>query len=287
MYILRHPGGGLPPLTVSRAPGGGAAKGRLEMIATPTTQGAILRDGADCIVLHVMDAPVEFLVSAFLPHAGASVPALRVDQIGLDKAATAPAAAAPAPATAGRRIQVSAKGISIIAHVERTGDVVAGEGARVGDPSSNRRIEGFQLMWPDRPAGVELAYSVAVEGVGAMPVVGTGKFCGTREQARRITEVTIALVGPQAEQFRLEGSAHFSGGFQVALTPGIAASGPSGLEHLTALSLRAVAAGAAPEKARNPWEESPRTKVFKAKAAVTKAAPDKKPASKAAKTQAA
>lgn len=260
IYVLRHPKAGLPPLTVTRAPGSAAAVGKINILSTPDTHGTILRNGADCIVMQVLDGPVDLLVTAYLDSAGAPVPSLKVDRIALDDNG---AAAAPAAGSA-RSVSIGANGISIIGHVERTGDVVAPEGKLLGDPASTLRIEGFQLMWPDRPDGVELAYSIAVEGVGTLPLVSTGKFCGTRGQARRITEVTFVLTGPKASQYQLEGVACFTGGFQMPVTSGLTNSGPSGLEHLTALSLRAVKAKAATKPAKNPWDESAKTKVFKA-----------------------
>lgn len=273
MYVLRHPKGGQPALTVTRAPGTAATTGKLEQLGTPNTHGSILRDGSDCIVMHVSGAPVELVVSAYLSHAGAPVPALRIDQIALEPAAS------PAPAPAPRQIQISDRGISIIAHIERTGDVVAGEGERAGDPATALRLEGFQLMWPNRPAGVDLAYSITVEGIGPTPTVSTGKFCGTRGKARRITEVSFTLVGAQAANYALEGTAWFTGGFQLPIASGMPISGPSGLEHLTALSLKAVPSNATGTTAPNPWDESAKTKVFKAKAAA--------PATPAAKKKAA
>lgn len=270
MYILRHPKGGLPPLSVARTPAPG---GQMQTLSTVHAQDAILRDGADCIVVYVTQAPVELLVSAYLPVAGAAVPAIKIDEIALEAAP----ALAPAPAPPQQAIVVGDKGLSIIGHIELTGDVVAAEGQHLGEPAGALRLEGFQVVWPDRPEGVDLSYGIAVEGAGAGPVVQTGKFCGTRGQARRITEVTFALVGPRARQFELDGEACFSGGFRVAAASGIALSGPSGLEHLTALSLRVLPAARATAKAeakaeakakpqeKNPWDESARTKVFKTK----------------------
>lgn len=267
MYILRHPKSGLPPLTVSRALGNAASAGKIEILSTPKTHGTILRDGADCIVMYVVEAPVELLVTAYLAHAGAAVPALKIDQIGLD-------AEQAQPAKAGRQIEISGKGMSIIGHIERTGDVVVGEGQPLGEAASNLRLEGFQVMWPDRPEGVDLAYSIAVEGAGVTPTVNAGKFCGTRGEARRITEVTFSLIGPQTERFQLDGTACFSGGFTSPIASGMALSGPSGLEHLTSISLR-VLPNPQP-KAKTLWDESPQTKVFKAKAAAPKKTEAKK-----------
>jgi hypothetical protein len=267
MYILRYPKGGVTPLSVSRAPN---STGKIEVMGTSKTHGSILRDGSDCIVMQVTGGAVELLVSAFSSNVAASVPTLRIDQIGLD-----PEPACAQPAAAGKKIEVVAKGISIIGHVELQGDLVAAEGQTLGDPSSTHRVEGFQIMWPDRPEGVDLAYSISVEGFGTMPVVNSGNFCGTRGEARRITEATFSLVGPNAGQFRLDGSAYFSGGFQVPISSGMPLGGPSGMEHLTAISLRALPALAKEIKVNNPWDESTKTKVFKSKAAASKTEPAK------------
>ena len=257
IYILRHPQGGLAPLSVGLAPGGQPV-GRLERIFTPGTQGTLLRDASDCIVVHVSEAPVDILVSAFLARKGDPVPQLRLDRIDLNVPASPVAPASTAPAT--RELHVPAQGISLIGHIERNGDVVAPPSEPLGDAALDLRVEGFQLVWPDRPEGVDLAYGISVEGAGALPVVKTGKFCGTRGEARRITEVTFALIGPKASAFRLEGSAHFTGGFSVPIRSGVTLSGPSGLEHLTSLKLQVVSVGAT--KPENLWLDPDRTKVF-------------------------
>lgn len=291
MYILRHPKNGLPPLTVGRAPGLAGSSARFEVLGTKRTQGTILRDGSDCIVMHVIDGAVELLVTAYVERAGAMVPALKIDRIGLDgdsasvaapvpvppPAAPQPAVpqpAAPQPAAARpqpKAIEIGPRGLSLIGHIERTGDLVVAEGLDLGQPAADLRLEGFQIMWPDRPDGVELSYGIVIEGAGAMPSVSTGKFCGSRGEARRITEVTFALTGEQARRFALEGAAYFSGGFKVPVASGIALSGPSGLEHLVALNLRTVPVSVAQQAAPNPWDASPRTKIFKAPAAPRKA----------------
>jgi hypothetical protein len=260
MYILRHPKTGADALTVSRGPNG---SGKMEVLGTPRTQGAVLRDGADCLAMLITEGPVEILVAGFMAQAGVA-PVIKIDQIALD--AVAGSAQSANVVDAAKPIEIPATGISIIGHVEKKGDVVAVSGQTLGDPHSASRVEGFQIMWPDRPEGVDLAYSIAVEGVGAMPLTKSGNFCGTRGEAKRITEVTFALVGPNAAKFQLEGSAWFSGGFALPVASGMPLGGPSGVEHLTALSLRAAPKSAG--KAANPWNESSRTKVFKAKEVV-------------------
>lgn len=286
-YILRHPKTEGVALSVSRAPN---CKAQIELLSTPQTHGTILRNGADCIVMLITNAPAELLVTAICEQATASPPALKIDRIALDAApAVSVASVLPeAPEiSAPKTIEIGPKGLSIIGHVERKGDIVAKEGEVLGDPNSTQRVEGFQLMWPDRPDGVDLAYNISVEGFGATPVVKTGNFCGTRAQARRITEVTFTLIGPEASKYQLDGQACFSGGFTVPVESGIPLGGPSGIEHLTAISLRPIVNASVQQK--NPWNDTAKTKVFKAKATspkeVGKEAVSKKAAVRTAKTK--
>ena len=256
MYILRHPKGGAVPVSVCRAPNAANTpnNGKMEILSTPKTQGSVLRDGADCILMQITEAPVELLLSAIVDAPGV-VPSLRIDKVALDTEIPEPA-----------RLEISPNGLAIIGHIESKGDVVANSGEVLGDPAAGNRVEGFQIMWPDRPEDVDLLYSIVVEGVGAMPMTRSGNFCGTRGEAKRITEVTFALTGPKADQFQLEGLAYFSGGFTLPVASGMPLGGPSGVEHLTALSLKAMPRPAG--KGANPWDESSRTKIFKSKVVV-------------------
>ncbi len=268
MYILRHPKSGMPPLTVSRALNDRSCAAKIDILSTPNAHNSILRDGTDCIVMLVSDGPVELLVTAYFEKTtninDEIKPALRIDKIALDKEAGTSANATAE--TQSKSIQISDKGLSIIGHIERKGDVVAEEGHPLGEPDSDLRIEGFQIMWPDKPVGIELAYAISLEGIGPTSSVQTGQFCGRRGEARRITEVTFALVGPEASQYQLDGSVRFSGGFQVPVLSGMPLSGPSGLEHLTSITLSSSAVTPGKKKTKkNPWDESPQTKVFKSK----------------------
>lgn len=262
LYILRHPGGGMPGLTVTETP---ASTGKFAVLKTNGAQGMVLRNASECVVMHVIEGPVDLMVAA-ITDGPAVAPAIRLDRVTLE----APAGAAPVVTRAAAKadgLRVEPKGISIVGHVEKNGDVAAGPGQVLGQPDANLRVEGFQVMWPDKPEGVELAYSVSVEGYGAMPVVGTGNFIGTRREAKRITEVTVALTGPNARKYELTGTAYFSGGFQVPVSSGSPLGGPSGLEHLTGIALAVEPAKAKKSTAAGVWEESPKTKVFSAKKA--------------------
>lgn len=274
IYILRHPKGGMPPISVGRALGDAQSTGRVEALSTPGTHGTILRDGSDCIVMQVSGAPVDLLVTSYLPAKGASMGKLRIDHIGLDEPSTVPmvpaAPAAPVAQPVPRQvpaelpIQIAPHGLTLIGHIERVGDAVAVPGATLGDASSGLRLEGFQIEWPDAPAGVRLEYAVSVEGVGALPQATTGNFCGTRGQGLRINELHLHLTGPNASLYQLDGRAHFSGGFAIPVGDGAPISGPSGLEHLVALRLAVIGRGRRGADApKGIWEPSSRTKVVK------------------------
>jgi hypothetical protein len=254
LYILRHPKTGLPPISISRAAGKPEHNGQIQAIYTPGTDGGVLRNGSDAIVMQVLSAPVELLVTAYLEKAGATVPVIKIDKVALDGEANA--AAQP------RSIEVPPEGVSLIGHIERRGDVVAPPGETLGDAKSELRLEGFQIEWPNKPRGVDIAYSARFEGSGATPAVPTGRFCGTRNAAKRLVEVTFTLIGDKASQYALKGVAHFSGGYEIDISSGVPLSGPSGLEHLTAFQLQ-VAAGAGSNPGKGAWDPSPRTKIFK------------------------
>lgn len=293
LYVLRHPGKPMPPLSITEAP---HSKAVIDVLTARSGRGLVLENGADCIVMRVANAPAELLVAAFASQQGAVEPAIKVDRIALDaparpqppqSPATPPVMqpATPRAAPAQKQLVIKDKGISIVGHVERLGDVVAGEGEVFGDTAAMLRVGGFQVMWPDRPDGVDLAYTVAFEGGTTVPAVRTGQFVGVRRDPRRITEVSFALIGPNAARYQLEGLAHFSGGYQVPLRTGVAQGGPSGLEHLTALALRVVAASTAPIAAQ---AGAPRTKAVASQGAApaqraAKAEVKSKPAQKAAK----
>jgi hypothetical protein len=253
LYILRHPKTGLPPISISRAAGKLEHNGQVQAIYTPGTDGGVLRNGADAIVMQVMNAPVELLVTAYLEKAGATVPVLKIDQIQLDGSANG--------AQQGKTIEVPPKGVTLIGHIERRGDMVAAEGNLLGERKSDLRLEGFQVEWPDKPAGVDLEYSARVEGSGATPIVTSGNFCGTRNAAARVQEVTFTLTGPNAGAYQLKGQALFSGGYEADIESGRAIAGPSGMEHLTGLQLKVESS--AQKKAKTAWDPSSRTKVFK------------------------
>lgn len=234
LYALRHPGAGMAPLSVSRIPDPEGGGGRVDSLSLPGLGDGMLRGAEDCIVWRVSDRPVGLLATAFLQRDDELVPAVRIQR--LDGEGAVPVGAAASDETSRPPIVVAPHGVSIIAYVDGRGDVVAAAGESLGSPDSLRSITGFQLVWPDRPAGVDILYSVSLEGHGSLPTVSTGSFCGVRDGGARITGIAMGLTGEKAGRYRLKGQACFSGGFTVYFEGGVI-GGPSGFEHLAALRL--------------------------------------------------
>lgn len=274
LYLIRHPGIGLPPVTLSRSPFGA---GSVKSLSTDASGEMVLRGPSDCVVVHICDAPANLLVAAYGGVPGVAPPSLRIDRVALDQAAPPAALAAPAPAPAPAQVSVAVErdGLLLVAHIERTGDVVAVPGELLGSMEGMKRVEGFQVEWVGRPEGVDVAYATEVEGHGRMPVVTTGHFSGTRQSARRVTGVVFNLVGPKAGSYMLEGTAYFSGGFAMpisAASQGMTISGPSGSEHLIGLRIEALPKPASKRAAprKGVWDDAEKTKVFSAKTAAPK-----------------
>lgn len=236
LYALSHPKVGGAPFCVSRVADLDGDAGGVESLTMPGTLDCLLRGPGDCIVWRVTDRPARILLTAFLQCDDEEVPAVRIQRLDGDDSMLPPLLNSAQDDSDGGPIAVAPEGVSIIAYVDGRGDMVASEGVCLGSPESLSSITGFQLEWPDKPLGVDIAYSVLLEGHGYLPEVNTGNFCGVRELGMRITAVRLDLVGERAGNYRLMGEAFFSGGFK-ACTEGGVMSGPSGFEHLAALRL--------------------------------------------------
>lgn len=133
------------------------------------------------------------------------------------------------------------KDIEILAHVARRGDVLTANGEWICGPSLPMAIEGLELRWPGRPAGLDISVSAAqlVRGQRKQLPAGTqGMFIGSRGKAIPLSGVSLALMGSAADGYTLECEALFLG-TQVVRRSGtiIDLSGPTGLEPLVGLRL--------------------------------------------------
>ncbi len=292
MYIFRYasqlPEGQEVCITLQQAPLG---KGSVDFFPAEGVSRNTLVKLGDCVVIRIKGGTGAVLVTEYhLAEHGIRNIDLRIDRIDTSEAImknasakpavqagnAAPAIEAPAPVAAPAVVQAApAAPISLVfeGHIERRGDVRVND-AWLGNPSSNARLEGFSVAWPNKPQGVDLAYSCTVSNQGKQPAALSGNFAGTRRKAAGIQAVTFGLVGPQQKSFQLTGQAVFAGCAPQAIVNGMEISGPTGRENLVAIMLsvtpRAVAAAPAIATAtagaayQSPWEDPAITQVYKA-----------------------
>jgi hypothetical protein len=162
--------------------------------------------------------------------------------------ATAQAASAPSAAS-------SAGGLEVLAHVARRGDVMFPQGAWICGPDAPMTIEGLEIRWPGKPAGVGLRYGVII-GRRNRPVLeekDVGEFAGTRGEAAPLLGVTLALTGACAREHELCADALFLGSAPVSKSGSeIAFYGPTGREPLVGLRLSILNKRIDPEVVRPP-----------------------------------
>jgi hypothetical protein len=143
---------------------------------------------------------------------------------------------------------------SILGHVAGFGDAIVRAGEWIAGPDAPARIEGLAIDWSDKPADVDLCYSVKL----ARPHAASGRttrlgdYAGTRGRALPIVAVRLELTGPGAAGFQLFGEATFLGAPLMRVTGRrLAIAGPTGREPLVGFRLRLGEAGSAvqPENA--------------------------------------
>lgn len=286
MYIVRYasdlPAGQEVFITLQQAPLG---KGSVDFFPAEGVSRNTLAKLGDCVIVRVKGDVGALLVTEYhMVVNGVRTINLRVDRIDTSAAimqetqkpvanAFPPAQPVPvAPRTAQPSLQAPANGAARLSavplrlegHIERRGDVSAENGWWLGAPDSAARLEGFTIHWPNKPEGVDLAYSCQVLG-GRQPAAMSGNFIGTRRRAAGITAVTFGLIGPKQKNFQLDGQVVFSGTPPQAILNGQELSGPTGQEHLVAIqvSVSPKSEAHAP-RYTSPWEDPAITQIYRA-----------------------
>jgi hypothetical protein len=215
----------------------------LELLAWPDAPRNELRGPGDGLVIRALhDTTIVFEVMP--SYAGGSVdaelhlePVSRLAHGGFHRIETiAPRGglepSQPGPAT-----------IEVLAHVARRGDVVTPSDTWICGPDYPMAIEGVEIRWPRRPAGLDIVTTVSVSknGIRNLPAVMTGEFAGTRGRAAPITSLEMALTGEPARDFALRADALFLGSsVQSRSGQSISLIGPTGREPLVGLRLAVV-----------------------------------------------
>ena len=214
----------------------------VELIVHPDHGDGVLRRPGSCLVAKAT-APAHILieVSARPAHASSSA-TVKVEQLGADRATSVREARSSAPAITER--------MRVLGHVAGLGDLFAKAGEWLGGPTAPSRIEGIAVVWPDKPKGLDIRYSVKTAKPQPISdrVIETGSFAGTRGRALPIVGVLVEISGGDSALYQLIADALFVGspcvrskGRRVVL------SGATGREPLVGLRLQLEEVEPAPE----------------------------------------
>jgi hypothetical protein len=259
MYIFRY--ASQPPadkpvcIALQQAPLG---KGSIDFFPAEGVSKNMLTKLGDTIVARVKAGVTTVLITEYHMFDDVIEPVdLRIDRIDTSPAImrtyAVVAGAEPAPAI---KNQPAPAPFELIAHLQRTGEVVSSEGW-VGAPDSDEFIESFAINWPNKPAGVDLLYTCMVAGSGPSRNVSTGTFVGVRGEGLPLICAGFSLVGPLRKHYELTGHIVFGNAEPQRLVSNQMMHGPTGTEPLVALHIAVTPVtkmNAA--RSKSPWEHS-------------------------------
>lgn len=103
--------------------------------------------------------------------------------------------------------------MQVLAHIERIGDVLYGEGGRIGLPNQGRRIEGFAIEPLEEIQPHHIQYRAIHRGGIEGPWTAGPNFCGTRGRGEPLCGFAVRL------------APHLQGRFSVTYCAGFSDSG--------------------------------------------------------------
>lgn len=133
----------------------------------------------------------------------------------------------------------AAPDIQILAHVAHRGDILVKQGEWICGPDLPVAIEGLEIRWPNKPAGLQLTYSVrgAPEATQARERQ-VGEFAGTRGRASPLVGLQLFLRGDETARHEIHCDALFLGSQVISRRGSIVTLvGPRGVEPLVGLRL--------------------------------------------------
>jgi hypothetical protein len=244
LYALRYmsaPANAAYPLVEVRSRSQG---NDITLIAAPGGYSDRLVEPGDCIIVRAeQSGSLELTVSTDSPRASLDA------EFRLERLTPPPQAARKAGPSASVAPVAQAGAISVMAHVSRRGDVVASPGEWICGPDMPLPIEGLQIDWPNKPAGVELTYVVtAGRSAQKRKLSGrSGSFAGTRGKSMPLVAIEMSLAGPNAAGYELEVEALFLGAAIAAQSgQSLSLTGPSAREPLVGLRFNVSQKRAAP-----------------------------------------
>jgi hypothetical protein len=242
----------------------------IELVLNPDHKEAVLWQPGTCLVVRAAK-PGKLQVEVIARERGGSTAAtVKIESLSQGEASDTPAESQTAVTRPN-----ALSGLLLVGHVAGIGDVQSGPDQWIAGPGAPARIEGLSIEWPDKPADLDLRYSVRLarphEVSGRMMTLGN--YAGTRGRALPIVGIALELTGMGATRFQLSAEAAFlsaplkrTNGRQIDMT------GPTGREPLVGFRLRIEEINIPLQPAQRPAKRakpSGRVRVFRSRNAQT------------------
>jgi hypothetical protein len=239
MYLVRLVDGGLGSvLMLSATPVG---RGSLDFFPGDGVLRNALSKVGDCIVVRVNNALGSLLLTEFHKPGQQQRVTVKIDQVTQENLASALSSQGDTSADASLS-SAHTPAVRLLGHIEKKGDIVSRDGW-LGDPSSDLRIEGFEVTLSGFTERIKLNYAVLPAGAHKYTKIVSGGFVGSRQEAKAIKGVFFELSGPDAKKYQLSGQAVFLGQAPLTIKSGVELSAQTGKEPLVALHVSVVAKG--------------------------------------------
>lgn len=214
-------------------------KGVIDFFPAEGVSKNMLTKLGDCVIGRVKGGVTTVLITEYyLADLEIDPVDLRIDRIDTSQAIMRnflPAAPQPEAVTLSKTAPINAI-LKLTGHIEKVGDIAVTDQC-LGDETGQARLEGFSIIWDNKPHGVDLAYTSTIAGAGPSQKVLTGSFTGARNKAAALIAVGFSLTGPDRGSYELTGYAVFVGTGKQAIVTEQMIFGPSGSEPLVALQI--------------------------------------------------
>jgi hypothetical protein len=225
VYCVYHTPGSMPPDPMTGLPGA-----RLTLPPGPASRGVTITGFRDdgwlgpldsAALIRVTQGPAQVLMTIYQARdSGHEPPSLQVTRLveGVQTAIAQRGIVAPPPPPADMAVRTEEPvgEAEVAAHIQIVGDVLARLGNWVGEPGSQRWVEGFAVSPRDggiTPADIEYQ---AVLGRGWLsPWAEGGQYCGSRGMALPILGLRVRLRGEAAETHTVRIAATFTDGTSI------------------------------------------------------------------------
>lgn len=243
-------------------------KKNIELVLSPDHKDATLWQPGSCLVARVL-RPGQLLVEVTPMNPGGSTAAtIKIETLTQGNVEI--------PTAQRSRDDIDLHSLEVLGHVAGIGDVLVRQDEWIAGPHAPARIEGFSIDWPEKPANLDIRYSVKLARPHAASgrITRLGGYAGTRGRALPIIGITIELAGPGASGYQLSIEAAYLGAPLTRVTgKAVAISGPTGREPLVGARLRLEDNSATLQPALTPGtgaKSSDRVRVFRPAAAKAK-----------------